>query len=198
MASNPSSDTDKPGKKRESDRLPFEPTSGRKKAAKKEKVVAASTPTPSTPSTKASASSKASTSSDREAIKGSETRKKSPAKQQRRPKYSREESAIPEAVSQRMIKRIALLSGIPTALGISSFIVSYFIVINEVIKLPTVAVLLVSLGFFGLGVVGISYGALSTSWEVEDEGSFLGWNEFTTNLGRMKQAWQESRNQAKS
>ena len=95
-----------------------------------------------------------------------------------------------------MIKRIAVLSGIPTALGISSFVVSYFIVINEVITLPPIAVLLVSLGFFGLGVVGISYGALSTSWDVDNDGTLVGWSEFTTNLGRMRQAWKESRNQA--
>ena len=64
----------------------------------------------------------------------------------------------------------------------------------ELIELPPIAVLLVSLGFFGLGVLGLSYGALSTSWEEgPDQGSLLGIDEFKLNFGRMRQAWKESR-----
>ena len=87
----------------------------------------------------------------------------------------------------------------PLRLGALSFVASYFIVSKELIELPPIAVLLVSLGFFGLGVLGLSYGALSTSWdEGPDEGSLVGWGEFRLNLGRMQQAWKESRNQSQS
>ncbi|AFY39608.1 hypothetical protein Lepto7376_3401 [[Leptolyngbya] sp. PCC 7376] len=150
--------------------LPFEPRQTKKKTPKKEPVAAA-------PTTKTSA-------------------KTDKRRQNRRD--NRDPGAIPEAVSKRMIRRMAFFSGIPTALGISSFVISYYIVINEIIELPSVAVLLVSLGFFGLGVIGLSYGLLSTSWDEERTGSLLGSDEFTLNLGRMVQAWKEGRKEARS
>jgi hypothetical protein len=109
---------------------------------------------------------------------------------EREGRLAKEKMAIPDAVSKRMIGRMALLCGVPTALGISTFIASYIIVSNEFFKLPNVAVVLVSMGFFGLGVLGLSYGVLSASWDEEIPGSKLGWKEFTTNLGRMRSAWQ--------
>lgn len=92
-----------------------------------------------------------------------------------------------------MVRRMALLSGIPTALGMSTFVISYLVVSNDLFKLPTYAVLLVSLGWFGLGVLGLSYGVLSASWDEEEPGSRLGWAEFKTNFGRMMQARQSNK-----
>ncbi|MBE9125258.1 MULTISPECIES: PAM68 family protein [unclassified Coleofasciculus] len=106
---------------------------------------------------------------------------------------SRESMTIPDAVSKRMVRRMALLCGIPTALAISSFFISYFLVTNVGLKLPNVAVVLVSMGFFGLGVLGLSYGVLSASWDEESPGTVLGWQEFTTNVGRMTAAWRSVR-----
>lgn len=106
-------------------------------------------------------------------------------------------TAIPDAVSKRMVRRMALFCGLPTALGISSFVVSYFAVSNGV-ELPNTAVLLVSLGFFGLGVVGLSYGVLSASWDEETPGGILGFDEFRTNFGRMASAWKEARQNRQS
>ena len=102
---------------------------------------------------------------------------------------SKAEMGIPDAVSRRMVKRMALLCGIPTALGMSSFFVSYFLVSQELMLLPTQAVVVISLGLFGLGVLGLSYGVLSASWDEETPGSWLGWSEFVTNFGRMTEAW---------
>jgi hypothetical protein len=87
-----------------------------------------------------------------------------------------------------MLKRMAIFCGAPTALGVSSFFISYFLV-TQGINLPHVAVLLVSLGCFGLGVVGLSYGALSTSWDETETGSLLGIPEFRLNVRRMVSAW---------
>lgn len=116
-----------------------------------------------------------------------------------KPRTSSSESmAIPDQVSKRMVRRMALLCGIPTALGILSFVVSYLLVVNLEIKLPNVAVVLVSMGFFGLGVLGLSYGVLSASWEEDIPGTLLGWQEFTTNLGRLTSAWREAREAKKS
>ncbi|MCY7381807.1 MAG: PAM68 family protein, partial [Microcoleus sp. CAN_BIN18] len=101
--------------------------------------------------------------------------------------------SIPEVVSIRMISRIALFCGVPTILGISTFFVSYLIVSKGLFELPNTAVLLVSMGCFGLGVLGLSYGVLSASWDEEASGSTLGWEEFNTNFGRMREAWRAAK-----
>jgi Photosynthesis affected mutant 68 len=111
---------------------------------------------------------------------------------------AREESGIPEVVSRRMMKRMALFSGIPSFLGMSTFIISYWVVTQDIFALPTYAVLLVSLGWFGLGVVGLTYGVLSASWEEDSVGSKLGIEEFKLNLGRMTDTWKENSDRKKN
>ncbi|MBC6474285.1 MAG: PAM68 family protein [Hormoscilla sp. GM102CHS1] len=110
-------------------------------------------------------------------------------KEPKKTPISKEDRAIPEAVSKRMVRRMALLCGIPTALGMLTFGVSYGIYVYTEFKLPNVAVLLTSIGCFGLGILGLSYGVLSASWEEKVPGSLLGWAEFTTNFSRMTAAW---------
>ncbi len=97
---------------------------------------------------------------------------------------------IPEAVSQRMIRRVALFCGIPSFLGMSSFVANYFLITGDVVDLPPYFTLIETLTCFGLGFVGISYGVLSASWEPHP-GSALGWSEFRTNLGTLTQQWRE-------
>ncbi|MGK7942077.1 MAG: PAM68 family protein [Crocosphaera sp.] len=106
-------------------------------------------------------------------------------------------SVIPEAVSQRMIKRMAIFSGIPTVLGMSSFFIFYWIVSHDWLDIPTSAVGAVSLGLFGLGVLGLSYGIFSSSWDEHQAGSWWGWEEFTQNLGRTMNAWRNGKQDAK-
>ncbi|MBD1911506.1 MULTISPECIES: PAM68 family protein [unclassified Leptolyngbya] len=117
-----------------------------------------------------------------------------PASSTRKPSgktASRANTGIPDAVSKRMVRRMAAFCGVPTVLGISSFFVSY-LAVTQGVGLPTSAVLLVSLGLFGLGVIGLSYGVLSASWE-EEPGSLVGFSEFRTNFGRMTSAWKSAK-----
>ncbi|MFN3329643.1 MAG: photosystem II biosynthesis protein, partial [Pyrinomonadaceae bacterium] len=74
---------------------------------------------------------------------------------------------IPDAVSRRMVSRMAVCSGIPTLLGFVTFPLCYVIVQQQWLELPNVAVVVMSLTLFGLGAVGLSYGVLSASWEEE-------------------------------
>jgi hypothetical protein len=111
----------------------------------------------------------------------------------KQPPFKKEEMAIPEVVSQRMIRRVAGFCGIPTVLGIASLVVSYLLATYSDIKLPPIAVLLVNMGLFGIGVLGITYGVLSASWDEERPGSFIGLGEFGTNWGRMVEVWRETR-----
>jgi hypothetical protein len=99
------------------------------------------------------------------------------------------DSGIPKVVGDRMVGRVAFFSGVPTALGMLTFIVSYVIVKQEWFELPNAVVVSISMAFFGLGVLGLSYGALSASWDEESPGSILGWQEFALNFGRLRSAW---------
>lgn len=107
--------------------------------------------------------------------------------------FTKAEMAVPKDVSNRMARRMAVFCGVPTALAMLTFVVSYFAITHGWFHLPHVAVLLVSMGFFGLGVLGLSYGILSASWDEQTPGSLLGWGEFKTNLGRMIAAWRATR-----
>ncbi|MBH8571866.1 PAM68 family protein [Nostocaceae cyanobacterium CENA369] len=122
-----------------------------------------------------------------------QTQAKQPEKPSKQPPFNKEEMAIPQVVSQRMIRRVAGFCGIPTALGIITLVVSYLLTIYSDIKLAPIAVLLVNMGFFGLGVLGITYGVLSASWDEERPGSLLGLGDFRTNWGRMSAVWRETR-----
>lgn len=169
MSSKPQRDSNRSSDSSEREPLPFEPAKSRKQADKKAEMKA------------------------KKATVASPT-KAEPSKQSPRTPSA---AGIPDSVSRRMVKRMAVFSGIPTALGMSTFVISYFIVSRGIYDLPTYAVLLVSLGFFGLGVAGLSYGAVSASWDEETLGSPLGWSEFTTNLGRMTGAWKAARQEAR-
>ncbi|MBD2436386.1 PAM68 family protein [Nostoc sp. FACHB-110] len=118
------------------------------------------------------------------------TTEKSASKQ---PPFRKEEMAIPKVVSQRMIRRVAVFCGGPTALGIATLVVSYLLATQARIQLPPLLVLLVNMGLFGLGVLGITYGVLSASWDEAQAGSLLGLSEFGTNWGRMVAVWRETR-----
>jgi Photosynthesis affected mutant 68 len=109
----------------------------------------------------------------------------------------RPDAQIPEIVSQRMGRRMAWFSGIPTVLGMMTFVVSYFLVKQVGLDLPPSVVLLVSAGCFGLGVVGLSYGLLSASWDEENVGSLMGTEQFGVNFGRLRAGWKEGKQQKK-
>lgn len=100
--------------------------------------------------------------------------------------------AIPEAVSRRMLRRMAVLSGMPVALGVGLFFLAYYLRSRGLVELPPIAVLLVTMGCFGLGVLGLTYGVLSASWDTEP-GGLVGLREFKLNFGRVMDARRASK-----
>ena len=102
-------------------------------------------------------------------------------------------SAIPDAVSKRMGQRMAIFCGIPSALGMLSLFVFYWLKIKEIVDLPPYLALGVSLGFLAIGIFGLSYGVFSASWDEERAGSAWGADEFKVNLGRTRDAWKASK-----
>jgi hypothetical protein len=67
------------------------------------------------------------------------------------------------------------------------FVVSYLLVSRQVLDIPPGVTLLASGGHFLLGVLGLSYGVLSSSWETEP-GTLLGTEQIGLNVGRLRQS----------
>ena len=110
---------------------------------------------------------------------------------QPRAKPSRQR-AIPDAVANRMARRIAIATGIPTVMGMSVFIGSYLVVSRGILEIPTGITLVASGGCFLLGLLGLSYGVLSSSWE-DGAGSLLGAEQIPLNIGRLRQSMRAMR-----
>lgn len=177
QSSSPKSDStgfSKDSGSEEKSRLPFEPAQNRKKVSKK------SAPSSTQVNNKTGQSAKP------DGAKGKATTPQKEVTQ-------KAATGIPEIITKRMTRRMAFFCGIPTALGMLTFVLSYIIVSKHLFKLPTVVVFLVSLGFFGLGVLGLSYGALSASWDEDRLGSWLGWSEFRVNFGRTVESWRTAK-----
>ena len=97
-----------------------------------------------------------------------------------------------------MARRMAIFSGIPTLMGISCFFIFYWLFSQNIIEFPPYLVLFVSAGFFGLGVIGLSYGIFSASWDEERVGGIVGAAEFKTNFDRTIAAWRNERKKKSS
>ncbi|PZD72852.1 hypothetical protein C1752_03303 [Acaryochloris thomasi RCC1774] len=96
------------------------------------------------------------------------------------------QSAIPKVVSDRMVKRVLVISGIPSILAFGVFPFSYYASLQGWVSLPPFVTLAASVTCLTLGLGGISYGVLSASWDEDIEGSAAGLKEFKLNLGRLK------------
>ncbi|MFM1812087.1 MAG: hypothetical protein RLZZ336_1025 [Cyanobacteriota bacterium] len=94
---------------------------------------------------------------------------------------------IPDVVANRMARRIAVASGVPSLLGMGVFVGSYLLVSRQIVDIPPGVTLVASGGLFLLGVLGLSYGVLSSSWETEP-GSLLGGEQIGLNVGRLRQS----------
>jgi len=115
---------------------------------------------------------------------------KSAAKSSRGPgggQRSSSKRAIPEAVANRMARRSAIASGFPTLMGMGVFVASYLLVSREIVEIPPGATLVASGGCFLFGLVGLSYGVFSSSWE-EQPGSLLGSEQIRVNLSRLRES----------
>jgi hypothetical protein len=95
------------------------------------------------------------------------------------------QQTIPDYVANRMARRVAVATGIPSILGMSTFVASYLLVSKGVLDIAPGITLVTSGGFFLLGLVGLSYGVLSASWE-PGAGSLLGIEQIGLNISRLR------------
>ena len=107
-------------------------------------------------------------------------------------KNIRKESGIPKYVANRMARRIAFTTGIPTISGMGVFIGSYFLISKGIAEIaPTVTLVSSAMCFF-VGLLGLSYGILSASWDFKP-GSFLGFENINPNINRIKDAFKSTK-----
>jgi hypothetical protein len=92
---------------------------------------------------------------------------------------------IPEAVANRMARRIAVATGIPTLMGMGVFIASYLLVSRGILDIEPAVTLVASGACFLLGLAGLSYGVLASSWE-DAPGSLFGLEQIAVNIGRIR------------
>ena len=96
------------------------------------------------------------------------------------------QEAIPRYVADRMARRVAVFTGLPTVAGMGVFVGSYLLITQGIADIAPGLTLATSGGFFLLGLVGLSFGVLSSSWD-PDPGSVLGFENLRPNLQRMKE-----------
>jgi drug/metabolite transporter (DMT)-like permease len=114
-----------------------------------------------------------------------------PARGQR-PKPVQRQQGIPEHVANRMARRCAIASGTPTLLGMGVFVGSYWLVSRRIFDIPPGMTLAASGACFLLGLLGLSYGVLSSSWE-DSPGSLLGGEQIALNISRLRASFQAMR-----
>ena len=107
-------------------------------------------------------------------------------------KSNSKKSGIPSYVANRMARRIAFTTGIPTLSGMGVFIGSYFLISKGIAEISPTVTLVSSAFCFFVGLLGLSYGILSASWDF-NPGSFLGFENIKPNFNRMKDAFKTSK-----
>jgi len=99
---------------------------------------------------------------------------------------------IPSYVANRMARRIAFTTGIPTLSGMGVFIGSYFLISKGIAEISPTLTLVSSAICFLVGLLGLSFGILSASWDF-NPGSFFGFENIKPNINRIKDAFKTSK-----
>ena len=102
------------------------------------------------------------------------------------------ESGIPKYVANRMARRIVFTTGIPTLSGMGVFIGSYFLISKGIAEISPTVTLVSSAICFLFGLLGLSYGILSASWDL-NKGSIFGFENIRPNINRIKDAFKSSK-----
>ena len=95
-----------------------------------------------------------------------------------------------------MARRVAVFTGLPTIAGMGVFVGSYLLITRGVADIAPGLTLATSGAFFLLGLVGLSFGVLSSSWD-PDPGSVLGFENLKPNLQRMRETIRAAKNKSR-
>ena len=97
------------------------------------------------------------------------------------------QEAIPRYVADRMARRVAVFTGLPTVAGMGVFVGSYLLITRGIADIAPGLTLATSGAFFLLGLVGLSFGVLSSSWDPQP-GTILGLENLKPNIQRMRES----------
>lgn len=89
--------------------------------------------------------------------------------------------STPQKVVDRMFIRMVVCAALPVVLGVLSLPVFIYLK-NTNEDFPIWVVYVAQNIIWGGGLLGITYGIISTSWDPTREGSLLGFDEFKSNL----------------
>ena len=89
--------------------------------------------------------------------------------------------STPQKVVDRMFIRMVVCAALPVILGVLSLPVFIYLK-NTNEDFPIWVVYIAQNIIWGGGLLGITYGIISTSWDPSREGSLLGFDEFKANL----------------
>ena len=103
--------------------------------------------------------------------------------------------AVPELVANRMIRRIGFFFGVPVFGGLCIFVAAVFVSKKYDIVIPPYVMAYATQIPFVVGLAGITYAILSSSWD-DQPGWLLGLQEFKTNFGRIKEGLSRTRSTA--
>jgi len=95
-------------------------------------------------------------------------------------------AAIPERVAQRMGKRMIPFVGIPLFGSFASFIGFWYLAVYKDMEFQPAVVATTSFAFLAIGLLGITYSVVSSSWDDDRDGSVLGVDEFQKNVGSLR------------
>ena len=95
------------------------------------------------------------------------------------------QQGIPKQVANRMARRVAICTGIPSLLGMAVFVASYLLVVRAHWQIPPLYTLAISGCCFLVGLAGLSYGLFSSSW-IPEPGSLLGFEQIGSNIKRLR------------
>lgn len=106
---------------------------------------------------------------------------------------SSEAAVIPEKVAQRMGNRMLPFVGIPLFGSMAAFVGFWYMATYRDLEFQPALVAASTIVILAVGLVGITYSIMSTSWDPDREGSAMGTDEFSKNLGNIKEGLSRSR-----
>lgn len=102
-------------------------------------------------------------------------------------------AVIPEKVAMRMGKRMLPFVGIPLFGSLGSFVAFWYFATQRDQAFQPTLVAFSTIFVLVLGLLGITYSVMSSSWDPEIEGSTLGIEELKKNVGSLQDGFKRSR-----
>ena len=109
---------------------------------------------------------------------------------------SSEGAVIPEKVAQRMGNRMLTFVGVPLFGSMAAFVGFWYMATYRDMEFQPALVAASTIALLAVGLVGITYSIMSTSWDPDREGSMLGTDEFSKNLDNIKEGLSRSKENA--